>query len=147
MKIVFVCTGNTCRSPMAEYLLRDYCKKNNLDIQVESRGLGCINGVPISENSDIVLQELGIDASGHRSQIFVLKDLFDADLVVAMTNTHKNALIYHFNDSEKVKTFDEITHIGDINDPYGCGIGVYRLCRDKIAKGVEILVSKLQEGK
>lgn len=144
MKIIFVCTGNTCRSPMAEYIFREQCKKKGLQIQVESRGLACVNGKGISENSKAALDEIGIDASAHTSKCFILKDLFDADLVVTMTRGHKDMLIYHFNSSEKIKTFDEVTGIGDIDDPYGCGLDVYRKCRDKIEKGVINLISSLQ---
>lgn len=143
MKIIFVCTGNTCRSPLAEYIMRDYCKKNKINIEVESRGLACSNGKSISENSYKALLEIGIDASLHQSQSFTLRDLFDADIIVAMTKGHKDALIYHFNANEKVKTFDEITGLGEINDPYCLGLDVYRECRDKIAKGIPLIAQKL----
>lgn len=145
MKIIFVCTGNTCRSPMAEYLMREYCKKYNLDVEVESRGLACSNGRPISDNSLAALKEVGIDASGHKSKSFIIKDLFDADLIVTMTGGHKNVLINHFNAGESVKTFDEATGVGDINVPYGCDLNCYRNCRDMIEKGIKVLVKQLAQ--
>ena len=120
MKIIFVCTGNTCRSPMAEYLLRDYCEKNNLNVEVCSRGLACSNDRPISENSYLALKELGIDA-----------------------NAHKNLLIQHFNAGDNVKTFADVSEVRDIIDPYGCDLNYYRACRDLIAEGVKGLVSYL----
>lgn len=138
MMIIFVCTGNTCRSPMAEYIMKDYCKKNNLDIEVESRGVACSNGRPISENSRLALEEMGIDASGHKSQSFTLKDLFEADLVVTMTEGHKQLLKNHFNAGDNVKCFGEIAGV-DIDDPFGCSLAVYIKCRDMIAQGVQIL--------
>ena len=143
MKIIFVCTGNTCRSPMAEYLLRDYCEKNNLNFEVCSRGLACSNDRPISENSYLALKELGIDASGHKSQSFIMRDLFEADLIVTMTNAHKNLLIQHFNAGDNVKTFADVSEVRDIIDPYGCDLNYYRACRDLIAEGVKGLVSYL----
>ncbi len=143
MKIIFVCTGNTCRSPLAEYIMRDYCKKNKLDIDVESRGLACLNGKSISENSYKALQEIGIDASLHKSKSFTLRDLFDADIIIAMTKSHKDALIYHFKADDKVKSFNEITGLGEINDPYCLGLDVYRECREKIQKGIPIIAQKL----
>lgn len=143
MKIIFVCTGNTCRSPMAEYLMREYCKKYKLDVEVESRGLACSNGRPISDNSFAALKEIGIDASEHKSKSFIIRDLFDADLIVAMTEGHKNVLINNFNAGESVKTFDEVTGVGNINDPYGCDLNCYRNCRDIIEKGVNILANEL----
>lgn len=143
MKIIFVCTGNTCRSPMAEYLMREYCKKYNLEIEVESRGLACSNGRPISDNSLAALKEIGIDAREHKSKSFIIRDLFDADLIITMTQRHKNALIEYFNAGENVKTFAEATGVGDINDPYGCDLNCYRNCRDMIEKGIKILVNEL----
>lgn len=143
MKIIFVCTGNTCRSPMAEYLMREYCKKYNLEIEVESRGLACSNGRPISDNSLAALKEIGIDAREHKSKSFIIRDLFDADLIITMTQRHKNALIEYFNAGENVKTFEEATGVGDINDPYGCDLNCYRNCRDMIEKGIKILVNEL----
>ena len=148
MKIIFVCTGNTCRSPMAEYLMREYCKKYNLDVEVESRGLAWFpldTWGPISDNSLAALKEVGIDASGHKSKSFIIKDLFDADLIVTMTGGHKNVLINHFNAGESVKTFDEATGVGDINDPYGCDLNCYRNCRDMIEKGIKVLVKQLAQ--
>lgn len=144
MKIIFVCTGNTCRSPMAEYILRNYCKKNNLDIEVQSRGIDCGNGYPIAENSRLALKELGIDASEHTSKCFDLQDLNDSDLVIAMTKNHKDLLDYYFGKNDKVKTFDDVADIGDIRDPYGFSIEVYRACRNRIEEGVKNLILKLQ---
>ena len=143
MKIIFVCTGNTCRSPMAEYIMRDYCKKKNLNIEIESRGLACSNGKVISDNSFSALKELGIDASAHRSQSFTLRDLFEADLIITMTQGHKDALLYHFKAGDKVKTFDEMSGVGNVVDPYGLGLKEYVQCRNQIEKGVLEIVEKL----
>lgn len=144
MKIIFVCTGNTCRSPMAEYITRDYCKKNKINVVVESRGIDCGNGYPIAENSRLALQELGIDASKHTSKCFDSQDLIEADLVVVMTKNHKDLLEYYFDKNEKIKTFDEVVGIGNIADPYGFSLEVYRLCRNKIEDGVKKLAEQLQ---
>lgn len=142
MKVIFVCTGNTCRSPMAEYIMRDYCKKNNLDIVVESRGVACSNGRPISENSKLALAEIGIDASEHKSQSFTLKDLFEADLIVTMTEGHKRLLVDNFNAGDNVKSFGEIAGC-DINDPYGSSLAVYKMCLAMIEDGVKTIVDKI----
>ncbi len=149
MKLIFVCTGNTCRSPLAEYLMKDYCKKNNLDIEVESRGLACSNDRPISENSKMALAEIGIDASEHKSKSFTIKDLFEADLIVTMTREHKYMLNYHFNknDDEKVKSFNELTGLGEVHDPFACDLDVYRRCRNQLLEGIKKIADYLENMK
>lgn len=144
MKVIFVCTGNTCRSPMAEYLLADFCRKNNIEIEVCSRGIACSNGRPISENSRVVLQEIGIDASGHKSQSFIMRDLFEADIIITMTKAHKYILMEQFNAGENVKTFSDVCDVRDIIDPYGCDLNYYRYCRDLINQGIIGLVKYLK---
>lgn len=147
MKVTFVCTGNTCRSPMAEYLMRDYCKNNRLNIEVQSRGLACSNGAPMSDNALEALSQLGIDGSSHRSSGFTLKDLFESDCIIAMTKAHKDALAHYFNCGDKVRTFGEMADCGDINDPYGLSLSAYCACRDAIAKGVAVIAEKLENSR
>ncbi len=66
--VLFVCTGNTCRSVMAEHLLRHYAREAGLDLQTASAGLRAYPGDEASEFALTVLEELGLDASGHRSR-------------------------------------------------------------------------------
>lgn len=130
MTICFICTGNTCRSPIAEYYL------NSLHLPgvfAVSRGIFA-TGSPISESSKIVLAEMGIDAEKHISKSLSRDDL-KSDLFIAMSHSHKDALISVGIDPEKIIV------LGDgINDPYGMPLTQYRICRDKIKSEINKLV-------
>jgi len=90
MNILFVCTGNTCRSPMAEGFFRYLCQAKNPRklINIKSAGTGAIDGCPASENSIKILDELGINLRTHRSQKLTSSLLEWSDLVIAMTHSH-----------------------------------------------------------
>ncbi|WP_370873622.1 low molecular weight protein arginine phosphatase [Alkalicoccobacillus murimartini] len=115
--ILFVCTGNTCRSPMAEYLLKE--KAGDL-LNIQSAGVTAWPGVPISDGTARVLSKRGINHQ-HASQS-VTGDLVEwADIILTMTQSHKEMLaIQHPNASGKVFTLKGyLSTGGDIADPIG----------------------------
>ena len=126
--LVFVCTGNICRSPMAEYLLKSRLGPDT-DWEVCSVGTHAGYGMRASDSAVETLREKGIDLSLHRSQP-VTRELVDAaSLIVVMTATHRDSIRAAYPDAaEKVfllKSFDPING-GDIDDPIGSTTDVYR---------------------
>jgi protein-tyrosine phosphatase len=146
--LVFVCTGNICRSPMAEYLARHRLKGNpNWDVQ--SAGLAAGAGSPASRPGIEAMQDFGIDMSAHRSQPLTQALIDEAKLLVVMTAAHRNAIVSHDpTAADKVyllKSFGSSTPGSDVFDPIGMSLPVYREIRDEIDEGVEGLIARLAE--
>ena len=130
MNIIFVCTGNTCRSPMAEY----YLKSKNLDgINVISRGFSA--GEPANPNSVAVMNEVGIDLSKHISNCITADELNLADAIICMTDSHKQLLLSLGAAEQKLYVLN-----GGIPDPFGCDVDTYRKCRDSIFVSIDTLI-------
>lgn len=125
MKVLFVCTGNTCRSPMAKALFEEYVKGKDEDIAVISAGLDARGAT--SQYAIAALLECGINLSAENA-IQVDNIIFaDADVVFAMTKAQATALAQTFGQADKIRAVREITGY-DIPDPYGMGLKAYREC-------------------
>ena len=130
MNVIFVCTGNTCRSPMAEY----YLKSKNLDgVNVISRGFS--GGDSANEKSIAVMSEVDIDISNHISKNITADEVQNADAIICMTESHRQMLLLYGADNSKLYV------LGDgIADPFGCDIDTYRTCRDEIFSNIDKLI-------
>lgn len=134
MKILFICSGNTCRSPMAEALIKNKCSSLG-DITVSSCGLYAFSGDSASAESIETMKNYGIDLTNHRSRAFSAYMIDEYDLFVVMTNEHKSAL------SGTVPENKIIVLGGGIPDPYGMGIEAYRHCADKINTALDSILA------
>lgn len=137
MNIVFVCTGNICRSPMAEGLFKKLLEERGReDITCSSAGLAAPEGSPASINAKIAAQELGVDISEHRSRLLTRAIARDADMIVCMTREHYDVL-NSIIPEEKLYILG-----GGIDDPYGCDLEVYRACAEKIKNSLPVLFDR-----
>lgn len=124
--ILFVCTGNTCRSPMAAALFESgLTDEEREQYEVRSFGLAAFGGEPASNYAVEVMRENGLDISSHRSTPLNRHALAEAELVVCMTEAHSSVLLQVGVDPEKLVVFD-------IPDPYKGTLDDYRRCAEKI---------------
>ncbi len=138
MKVLFVCTGNTCRSPMAEGAF------NSLKKGAISRGLMANEGEAASLNAIEAMKELGMDISGHKSHMLTIEDINEADLILTMTKRHKEAILWAVEDAkDKVFTLGEYAGGEDVSDPYGGDLEEYLACAKRIYEYVGKIVEKL----
>lgn len=140
--ILFVCTGNTCRSPMAAALMRrELDKRGCRDIIVESAGLSA-DGRPACPNAVLALSEFDRNYAGplksHSSQNVTTRQIETADYIAVMSQAHADAIKAIFGD--KIKSTAHILSAGNtpgINDPYGGDLEVYRRTLDQLKTAVE----------
>lgn len=145
--ILFICTGNTCRSAMATYLAadiqeREYPEANN---RFDSAGLYASPGAPPSDLAVEVLDELNIDMRSHRAKAFSSYMIDQADLILTMTNGHYDALVANFPKA-KDKTFvlgDFADLPGNIADPFGGSYGSYVITRDDLKDKISAFLKKI----
>lgn len=144
-KIVFVCTANCCRSPIAEGVLKKLLTDNKINnFEVTSCGVFDFSGYPASGNSVKVCEENGVDISGHVSRYLDDGIVMSSDLLLCMELEHKNFILDRYPYlRDKVFTLREYTKdskkIFDINieDPVGEGIDVFRDAFQKIRMEIE----------
>ena len=140
--ILFVCSGNTCRSPLAEGLLKRLLKEGNISgISVSSAGTSALTGTSASYNAIKVAYEEGIDISDHKARALTSEMIAKPDLIVTMEEGHKQDILAHSPKAKpKVFLLRNFAQFGsktrNIFDPYGANIENYRFCFQDIKECV-----------
>lgn len=150
-RILFVCTGNTCRSPMAHVLFKNMV---NRDPSLLSRGIevdsaGTIAGVPAAMRGAIeVMRQYRLDMTTHRPKSLNSRLVNWADLILVMEGSHRQRVITRFPEAaDKIYLLSEYAgEEGDVPDPYGCGIETYRRCASVLQSLLMKAATRLKTG-
>ena len=148
MNILLVCTGNTCRSAMAEGILNKIISDNNsIDkFDILSAGISVFSPTPASENAILALKDMGINISNHISRQLTDDMINDADIILTMTNSHKLIIENVCNDIEcEIYTLMGYAYGNetDVADPYGMDLDTYKKCAKEIYNALENAYPKL----
>ena len=152
MRILFVCTGNICRSAMAHHYMQKRLKdlKINDKYIVESAGTSAYTGDRATDFAIEVMKKYNTDLTNHRATYIEESEIKEADLVICMAMAHKKRVLGRYPElKDKVYTLKE--YIGedeylDIDDPWGFGINVYSSCAEEIVYYVDKLIEKISRG-
>lgn len=147
MRILFVCTGNTCRSALADAIARKVAVERGLaEIEIVSAGTSAWDGAPASDGALLVGMERGLDLSQHRSQTLTRQLVRDADLVLAM-GPHHLERIEALGGTGKAYLLTDFASRGavarPVNDPIGGELDVYRATADELDQEVRRVFDRI----
>ncbi|MBQ9338632.1 MAG: low molecular weight protein arginine phosphatase [Lentisphaeria bacterium] len=151
VSVLFVCTGNTCRSAMAEAWLRHLCERDGLDWTVRSAGLDAFPGDEASEHAQRVIAAAGGDLSHHAARRFSPYLADEADLILAMTHSHLARLQQLTPEAagkaKLLMSYSQTAPDSDVPDPFGGGQAEYERCFRTMKEAVENLKDSLIRNK
>lgn len=137
--VLFVCSGNTCRSPMAQVLFQDLCERRGLPYTADSAGLNAQDGTAASDGAFFVMKERGLSLARHVAQPLSSTLASHARLVVAMSNSHRQQVLERCPWA-RVVAFDP-----PIGDPFGSDLALYRTTADDLTSRLEWVLQQLEK--
>ena len=147
MNIMFICTGNICRSAMAHWMLQKRAKEQNKDIKVYSCGVYAENGDTPTKEAIEVMKEYNVDLTKHKATNIKNSNIEEMDVILCATLNHKNMVISMYPElKDKVFTMKEYAGFPsndlNISDPWSYGIDVYKNCAKEINQCIDKILLK-----
>jgi protein-tyrosine-phosphatase len=147
MKVLFVCTGNTCRSPLAEGIARKFSIERGLhDVEVASAGTSAWDGAPASDGALLVGMERNMDLSGHRAQSLTRDLVRESDLILAMGPHHLERIEALGGAGRSFLVSDYASYgasVRPISDPIGAELDVYRATTDELEEEIRRVMDRI----
>lgn len=144
--LLFVCTGNICRSPMAAAIARDLAAREHVDLRVASAGTAAFDGNPPTQGACEAMNEIGIDISDHRARHIDAALIREARLAVAVTGRHR-AFLRELDPqrASAIVSFNDVTGLGEVLDPIYGGADEYRAVRSILVDGMPRVLDAVRE--
>lgn len=148
-KIMFVCSGNICRSPMAHYYMKKKIEEFKVEeIFVDSCGTHALDGEKATINAIEAISKYNVDLEGFQAKNIANTKIYEYDLILCLTKKHKEIILRFFKELEgKVYTLKEyadpdVKYI-DIDDPWGLSLEVYKECAKEIVENIDKILNKI----
>ncbi len=146
--VLFICTGNTCRSPMAEAIFNKKCQEKNLDMHASSAGVATVDGLTANKNAIDAMAQVGLDITSHRTRFLPNVKLSNYDFFVTM-NYDQGTLVESLGIPRNLihvlskKPTDKYDLEVGIADPYGGDMLAYKKCADDLSEAIDELIKVL----